>query len=84
MTEIQSLGDADIAGMYQARGAQVAKEYPKPVCAVVVEYTIDGHPSLLLFGDSNGLLARERVSLILETIGVLTQAASACNADASS
>ena len=77
------LDQTDIAACYRHRAAEIADDkMPKPLCAVIVEFNVNQIPTLILFGDTSELNARENTSLLLETIGVIAEAAADCNAQA--
>lgn len=48
-----------------------------------IEFMEDGTPTLILFGATEDMTERERVALLVESISVLSTAASVCNAGAS-
>lgn len=74
----------DIPACYRHRAAELAdSQDPKPLVAVCVEFDAAGNPFVSIFGDTTSLNARENTSILLETIGVLTDTAAATNAQAS-
>lgn len=84
MTEYVGLNEFDIPACYRHRAASIADGHAlRPICAVVVEFLPNGTPSVIVFGDTSNLAARENTALLLETIGVLSDAAAGMNAQAS-
>lgn len=74
----------DIAACYRHRGLQVADKRPneKPLCVVNLEFYAGGHPRLALFGATEGMSQRECLALFIESIAVLSAAATGCNSQA--
>lgn len=78
------LDQFDVAACYRHRAAEIAdSQDPKPLVAVCIEFNAAGIPYVSLFGDTSELNARENTSLLLEAIGVLSDAAAGMNAQAS-
>lgn len=74
----------DIPACYRHRAQQIADgKRQRPVSALNIEFMEDGTPTLILFGATEDMTERERVALLVESISVLSTAASVCNAGAS-
>ena len=84
MTKYVGLDLSDIAACYRHRAQQIADgKRQRPVTALNIEFMEDGTPTLILFGATEDMSERERVALLVESISVLSTAASVCNAGAS-
>lgn len=75
----------DIAALYRNRAAEIADgtQDLRPVLSVVVEFYAHAQPSVLVLGNGRDPGHRENLSHVLEAIGVLSEGAATCNAQAS-
>ena len=84
MSSYVGLDRADLPARYRDRAQQIADgKRQRPVSALNIEFMEDGTPTLILFGATEDMTERERVALLVESISVLSTAASVCNAGAS-
>lgn len=84
MSSYVGLDRADLPACYRDRAQQIADgKRQRPVSALNIEFMEDGTPTLILFGATEDMTERERVALLVESISVLSTAASVCNAGAS-
>ena len=79
------LDQTDIAACYRHCGMTVADLKPeeRPLCVVNIEFYANGDTALALFGATTDMTHGQSLSLFIEAIRTLSEAASNCNAQAS-
>ena len=71
-----------IADEYRHRAKALVASGRQPVCAVVIEYLAEGHPTVVLLGQTPDMTAREHTAVLIESMSVLAATAAGFHAAA--